>query len=127
MVPNASSSVPDHPQVFVTDKKFTKSADLYLDPYRRAGPNQHLEVHTLHLPTPRGVHGARFVDRNDAVFGAPWSAGLGADKKNGIGQLTTLESSTKSLFRGLTLGPAAAVVASLPVPDELSAFRGSGG
>src|SRR6202040_1635388 len=52
----------------------------------------------------KGVHGSRFVDRNDAVFGSPWSLGLGADKTNGIGQLTTLESSAKSLFRGLTLG-----------------------
>jgi hypothetical protein len=50
------------------------------------------------------VHGSRFVDRNDPVFGSPWSTGLGADKTNGIGQLTTLESSAKSLFRGLTLG-----------------------
>ena len=38
------------------------------------------------------------------VFGSPWSTGLGADKTNGIGQLTTLESSAKSLYRGLTLG-----------------------
>ena len=50
------------------------------------------------------MHGSRFVDRNDPVFGSPWSTGLGADRKNGIGQLTTLESSAKSLFRGLTLG-----------------------
>jgi len=50
------------------------------------------------------VHASRFVDRNDAVFGSPWSLGLGADKTNGIGQLTTLESSSKALYRGLTIG-----------------------
>ena len=44
------------------------------------------------------------MDRNDPVFGSPWSTGLGADKTNGIGQLTTLESSAKSLYRGLTIG-----------------------
>ena len=74
----------------------------------------------------KGVHGSRFVDRNDPVFGSPWSTGLGADKTNGIGQLTTLESSAKSLFRGLTLGMQKQLVAALPVPDELSAFGRSG-
>jgi len=38
------------------------------------------------------------------VFGSPWSTGLGADGKNGTGDLTTLESSAKSLYRGLTIG-----------------------
>src|SRR3979411_2458465 len=33
----------------------------------------------------------------------PW---WGADGKNGIGQLTTVESSAKSLFRGWTIGMA---------------------
>ena len=38
------------------------------------------------------------------MFGSPWSTGLGADGTNGIGQLTTLESSAKSLYRGMTIG-----------------------
>lgn len=103
LVPNASSSVPDHPQVFVTDKRFTNPRT-----YTWTLTIEQALTNTLKFTTAftyaKGVHNARFVDRNDAVFGAPWSTGLGADKKNGIGQLTTLESSSKSLFRGLTLG-----------------------
>jgi hypothetical protein len=56
----------------------------------------------------KGVHGSRFVNRNDPVFGSPWSTGLGANGTNGIdgtagSGLTTLESSAKSLYRGLTI------------------------
>ncbi len=51
----------------------------------------------------------RFINRNDPVFGSPWATGLGADGKNGIDAtagsgLTTVESSSKSLFRGFTVG-----------------------
>src|SRR5262249_20611080 len=46
----------------------------------------------------------RFVNRNDSVFRSPWGSGLGADGKNGIADLTVLESSAKSLFRGVTIG-----------------------
>jgi len=52
----------------------------------------------------KGVHNTRFVNRNDPLLGALFSTGLGADKLNGIGTLWTMESSAKSLFRGLTLG-----------------------
>ena len=37
-------------------------------------------------------------------MGSPWSNGAGSDGTNGIGDLTTLESSAKSLFRGWTTG-----------------------
>ncbi len=46
----------------------------------------------------------RFVDRNDAVFGSPWSTGLSASQPtNGLGTLTTVESSAKSRYQGVTL------------------------
>ena len=51
----------------------------------------------------KGVHGSRFVDRNDAGVRLPLELRPGRET-NGIGQLTTLESSAKSLYRGLTLG-----------------------
>ena len=50
------------------------------------------------------VHVTRFINRNDAVFGSPFSSGLGADGKNGIGTLTTVESSAKAKWDGLTIG-----------------------
>ena len=46
----------------------------------------------------------RFVNRNDAVFGSPWSTGLGADGSNGIGDLTVVESTAKSRYHGISFG-----------------------
>ncbi len=46
----------------------------------------------------------RFVNRNDAIFGAPWATGLGADGSNGIGDLTVVESTAKSRYHGLSFG-----------------------
>ena len=103
LVPNASNLPPSDPQIYVTDKNFTNPRT-----YTWALAVEQALTDTLKLTAAftyaKGVHGSRFVDRNDPVFGSPWSTGLGADKTNGIGQLTTLESSAKSLFRGLTLG-----------------------
>ncbi len=103
LVPNANTLAPDHPQVYVTDKNFVNPRT-----YQWSFTIEQALTPTLKFTTAfsyaKGVHNARFVDRNDAAFGSPWSTGLGADKTNGIGQLTTLESSSKSLFRGLTLG-----------------------
>lgn len=44
----------------------------------------------------------RFVNRNDAVFGSPWTSGLNGTA-NGVGNLTTVESSAKSRYQGVTL------------------------
>src|SRR5215471_3477867 len=101
LVPNASNLPPSNPQVYVTDKNFTNPRT-----YSWALTVEQALTDTMKFTAAftyaKGVHGSRFVDRNDAVFGSPWSSGLGAT--NGIGQLTTLESSAKSLFRSLTLG-----------------------
>jgi Carboxypeptidase regulatory-like domain len=46
----------------------------------------------------------RFVDRNDPVFGSPWATGLSTTQPgNGLGTLTTVESSAKSRYQGVTL------------------------
>src|SRR5205823_10656290 len=44
------------------------------------------------------------TNRNDPLLGSPWSTGLGAGGANGIGTLTTIESSAKSLYNAVTLG-----------------------
>ncbi len=49
----------------------------------------------------------RFVDRNDAVFGNPWGDFgnvPGGTPGNGLGTLTTVESSARSVYNGVTLG-----------------------
>ena len=108
LIPNASNLAPDHPQVYVTDKNFVNPRN-----YQFSFTIEQALTNTLKLTTAfnyaKGVHNARFVNRNDPAFGSPFSSGLGADGKNGIdnsatGGLTTLESSSKSLFRGLTVG-----------------------
>jgi hypothetical protein len=52
----------------------------------------------------KGEHITRFVNRNDPLLGSPWSTGLGADGSNGIGTLTTVESTARSQYHGVTLG-----------------------
>ena len=94
---------PDHPGVFVFDKNFsnprTDSASVsweqevirdyaFLVKYNYA----------------KGSHITRFIDRNDPLLGSPWSKGLGADGKNGVGVLTTVESSARSKYDGITVG-----------------------
>ena len=46
----------------------------------------------------------RFINGNDPLLGSPWSSGLGADGSNGINNLTVVESSAESLYRGYTIG-----------------------
>ena len=103
LVPNASTVIPDHPQVYVTDTNFRNPRTYTWSITIEQALTPTLKVTTA-FTYAKGVHEARFVDRNDVVFGAPWSKGLGPSEQNGIGQLTTLESSAKSLFRGLTVG-----------------------
>jgi Carboxypeptidase regulatory-like domain/TonB-dependent Receptor Plug Domain len=103
LVSNASSTAPDHPQVYDTDKNFTNPRTYTWSLTVEQALTSTLKVTTA-FTWAKGVHESRFVDRNDPVFGSPWSSGLGADGTNGIGQLTTLESSAKSLYRGLTIG-----------------------
>lgn len=57
---------------------------------------------TLAYTHARTDHLTRFVNRNDPVFGSPWATGLPGG--NGIGVLTTVESSAKSRYNGITLG-----------------------
>jgi hypothetical protein len=99
----ACVAAPFDPDVFVFDKHFqnprTKSASVsweqeivqdygFLVKYNYA----------------KGEHITRFVNRNDPLLGSPWSTGLGPGGTNGIGVLTTIESSAKSLYNGVTLG-----------------------
>jgi hypothetical protein len=49
-------------------------------------------------------HITRFVNRNDARLGSPWSSGLPPAGVNGINALTVVESTAKSRYQGVTLG-----------------------
>ncbi len=103
LIPNASNLPPSGPDVFVTDKNFTNPRTYTWALNLEQALTSDLKV-TAGFDYSKTVHASRFVNRNDAVFGSPFATGLGADGKNGIGSLTTLESSAKSLYRGLTIG-----------------------
>jgi hypothetical protein len=92
---------PDHPGIFVMDKDWqaprTISATFSYE--RELSPGFAASLAYTHASTDNIT---RFVDRNAAVFGNPWSTGI--DVTNGVGQMTTLESSAKSRYNGFTVG-----------------------
>jgi len=101
---NVAPSAVDHPNVFVFDKNFrnprTLSASIGYE--WQVGSNLGASISYEHSRT---VHLTRFVDRNDAAFGSPWSSALtGAGDLNGVGTLTTVESTAKSNYNGVTVG-----------------------
>lgn len=102
LIPQSQISSPDHPDVFVFDKDFknprTTSVTAAFE--RQVVENLSMSVSVTHARTDNVT---RFINRNDAVFGAPFSTGLGADGRNGIGVLTVVESSAKARYTGMTL------------------------
>ena len=103
LIPASQIGTPFDPDVFVFDKDFrnprTRAASLSYE--RQLLTNYSFLVKYNYA---KGDHITRFVNRNDPLLGSPWSTGLGADGKNGIGQLTVVESSAKSLYQGVTIG-----------------------
>jgi hypothetical protein len=103
---NVSPNQVFFPDVFVFDKDFrnprTFNATLAYE--RQLGPDLGLAVSYTHARTDFLT---RFINRNDAVFGSPWSSGLddyAGGTTNGIFTLTTVESSAKSRYNGITVG-----------------------
>jgi len=99
-VPQSSVFFPD---VFVFDKNFqnprTFNATLAYE--RQIGADLGLTLSYTHARTD---HLTRFINRNDGVFGSPWSSGLPPGGTNGITTLTVVESSAKSRYNGFTVG-----------------------
>jgi hypothetical protein len=103
LIPQSEIGNPDHPDVFVFDKDFqnprTQSASVSWE--QQFATDYAFLVKYNYARTD---HITRFTNRNDPLLGSPWSTGLGADGKNGIGVLTVIESTARSLYNGLTLG-----------------------
>jgi hypothetical protein len=103
IIPQSQIGNPDHPDVFVFDRDFqnprTKSASVSWE--QEVVKDYAVLVKYNYA---KGEHITRFVNRNDPLLGSPWATGLGANGANGIATLTTVESSAKSLYHGVTLG-----------------------
>ena len=95
---------PFRPNIFVFDRDFENPRTVSLN----AGIERELHpsglVGSLGYTWSRTDRLTRFVNRNDAAFGSPWSTGLGADGGNGIGDLTVVESTAESRYHGLDFG-----------------------
>ena len=99
----AAAGAPFQPDVFVFDKDFrnprTMSATVG---YEREVMNRvALSVSATMAKTDFLT---RFINRNDASFGSPWSTGLPVGL--GVTTLTSVESSARSMYQGVTFGVA---------------------
>jgi len=103
LIPAGSVGDPFRPDVFVFDENFqnprTTAASLTYE--RQIGTDMSLLLKYNYAKTD---HLTRFINRNDAVFGSPWSTGLGPGGFNGVGALTTIESTARSKYEGYTIG-----------------------
>jgi hypothetical protein len=98
----AANAVPFQPGIFVVDRDFRNPRTVSATAaYERALGATGLTGSATYTYA-RGDRLTRFVNRNDAVFGSPWATGLAGG--NGIGTLTTVESSARSRYHGVTLG-----------------------
>jgi hypothetical protein len=91
------------PDVFVYDKDWQtpRTHAFSLSYEREVWP----EVAALiKLNYAKTDHITRFTNRNDPRLGSPWSTGLPPGGANGINTLTTVESTAKSRFTGVTVG-----------------------
>ena len=105
-LPNYTALLPapatvDHPDIFVVDKDFknprTFSASIGYD--KEIFNHLAASVSYTYAATDNLT---RFINRNDGVFGSPWSTGLNGTA-NGIATLTTVESTAKSRYNGVTI------------------------
>ena len=106
----SGQGTPDHPAVFVFDDDFqnprTWSASASIE--RELVKNLSGLVQYNYA---KGEHITRFIERNDTAFGCPWGTGLAPGGTNGIacgssggGGMTSVESTAKSSYNGLTFG-----------------------
>jgi hypothetical protein len=93
----------DHPDVFVYDKDWQtpRTIATSLSYEREVWPDTAALVKLNYAKTD---HITRFTNRNDPRLGSPWSSGLPPGGGNGVNTLTTVESTAKSRYRGITVG-----------------------
>jgi len=98
---NVAPSAVSFPDVFVFDKNFKnpRTFSTSLGYEWQVGGDLGASISVTHA---RADQVTRFINRNDGSFGSPWGSGLPGG--NGIFTLTTVESSAKSRYNGVTVG-----------------------
>ena len=102
LIPQSQVGSPFRPDIFVFDedfqnpRTFSASVGVERELFQKYGV-------LLKYNYAKTDHLTRFVNRNDALLGSPWQSGLNGTP-NGVGTLTTVESSAESLYHGITLG-----------------------
>jgi outer membrane receptor for ferrienterochelin and colicin len=104
----AGQGTPDHPGVFVFNEDFqnprTWSASASVE--REVVENLALLVQYNYA---KGEHLTRFLEQNDTAFGCPWGTGISGTNgiacgTSGGAGLTSVESTAKSSYNGITFG-----------------------
>jgi hypothetical protein len=103
LIPAAAVGNPFQPEIFVFDEDFQNPRTVaYALAYERQFLSEWAFIFKYNYN--QTEHLTRFVNRNDPLFGSPWSTGLGADGSNGVGNLITVESTAESLYQAATVG-----------------------
>jgi len=103
----APTGTPFRPDIFVIDQNFRnpRTTSIAAAYEREVVPGLTASVNYVYAKADRLT---RFVNRNDAIFGngtdGPFTTGLPGG--NGIGTLTTVESTARSEYNGVTFGVA---------------------
>ncbi|HVS59787.1 MAG TPA: TonB-dependent receptor [Gemmatimonadaceae bacterium] len=98
----APAGAPFRPDIFVFDKDFKNPRTMSMS----IGYDKEIVSHlaaSIAYTYAATDNLTRFINRNDAVFGSPWTSGLNGTA-NGVSTLTTIESSAKSRYQGITFG-----------------------
>ena len=101
----APTGAPFKPDIFIIDRNFRnpRTASVTAAYEREIVPGISASLNYVYARADRLT---RFVNRNDAIFGdstgGPFSSGLPGG--NGIGTLTTVESTARSEYNGVTFG-----------------------
>ncbi len=103
IIPQEEIGDPFQPSVFVFDENFQtpRTWSNAISWEQEFIPNYAFLFKANYAKTD---HITRWINRNDPVFGAPWATGLGEGGFNGLATLSTVESSAKSRYYGLTFG-----------------------
>ncbi|HEX5761216.1 MAG TPA: TonB-dependent receptor [Thermoanaerobaculia bacterium] len=103
LIPQSQIGSPFLPDVFVFDKDFKnpRTSAFSLSYESQFGADYTWLIKGNYAKTD---HVTRFLNRNDPLYGSPWSTGLAPGGANGIATLTTVTSNAKSRYWGVTGG-----------------------